>query len=979
IGYQIDNSTYSNSNQFIVPSGNYEFGVIDENGCTNIQNAVLTEPESILIEDTIQNVLCSNGTGWVDIDISGGTGTYDVVWNDTIFSEDLSNIPSGLYEAIITDDNGCQENHISLVVETLSAEPSYIDNLTGNDTLNCNVNLVSMEAFGGSNYTWSGGVTPNSSNNVFDVSGTYTVTYIDSNDCSLQMDITIFEDYSLPTIAIVNNTNTTDELNCLYPTIELNAEGGVSYVWGNSLGTSNIISVDSAGVYEVIGTGTNGCENVSSIVITEDFASPNIEITNLTGTDTLDCNDTLTDLLAIGGISYTWSNGLGTDPNLTVNTEGMYYVEGVGANGCIGLDSISILDLPNPTVTVNSEIICSGDSVALWAQTDQPGGTFLWSQGLGADSLVYVEPSSNNFYSVQYDNGCPSNVAIATVTVLPTPVASINGDALICSTQPAVLIGSASLTGGTFEWLPTNEVNSSITVLPLVNTEYEMIYTLNGCPSDTVGFNVEVITTPQVAVADVSVCEGDVGTLTAYPSENGGSFNWFPGGFSTSSITISSDTSVTYNVSYTLNGCTSEIQSAELIVNEIPTIILEDIGICNGDLGTLTAIPSTTGGVYTWTGYPETSANLDVSPIITTSYSVVYELNNCVSPEVNALVTVTDQPSISVSDIGLCIGETISITATPSVPGGLFTWMPGDYNTETITITPSSTMDYLVNYDLNGCLAETQTVTVTVDTVPEVTFDVNSTSGCSPMNVVFTNTTNNSFDCVWDVDGLASIDECSDFSFTFWDEGCYDISLSMGTPNGCTSSATMEDLICVLPSPIVDFSVSTTQISFGSSEVEFTNNTSHAVDYIWDFGDGYTDSLVFNPGPHDYDIDDEDLFPVTLYGISELGCVDSMQILIFVNQDAIIFAPNSFTPDNDGLNDTWFPTYSSSIDEEFFEVQIFDRWGEMIFEANDFSKVWDGTYKGRECQVGTYSYRIYYKRKYSEERHAVVGHISLIK
>ena len=95
--------------------------------------------------------------------------------------------------------------------------------------------------------------------------------------------------------------------------------------------------------------------------------------------------------------------------------------------------------------------------------------------------------------------------------------------------------------------------------------------------------------------------------------------------------------------------------------------------------------------------------------------------------------------------------------------------------------------------------------------------------------------------------------------------------------------------------------------------------------------------------------------------------------------DAVIFAPNSFTPDNDGLNDTWFPTHSSSIDEDFFEVQIFDRWGEMIFDANDFSKVWDGTYKGRECQVGTYSYRIYYKRKYSEERHAVVGHISLIK
>ena len=979
IGYQIDNSTYSNSNQFNIPSGNYEFGIIDDNGCTNSQNAVLTEPDVILVEDTIQNVLCSNGVGWVDIDISGGIGPYDVVWNDTIFSEDLSNVPLGFYEAIVTDDNGCQENHISVVIETLSAEPSFIDNTTGNDTLNCNIALVSVEAYGGSDYFWSGGLNPNSSSNSFDVSGTYTVNYIDSNDCPLQMDVVVYEDYSLPSILITNITNTTDELNCNYPSIELNSSGGTSYVWGGSLGSGNLTSINTAGTYEVTGTGTNGCENTASIIITEDFISPTIVISNLSGVDTMTCNITSVDLEANGGQSYEWLNGLGVGANYTVTAQGMYYVEGMGVNGCMGIDSIFILELPNPTVTVNSEVICSGDSIGLWAQTDQPGGTFLWSQGLGTDSLVYVEPSSNNFYSVEYNNGCPSNVAIATVTVLPTPVASISGDALICSTQPAVLNGSASLAGGTYEWLPINDINASITVFPLVNTEYEMIYTLNGCPSDTVAFTVEVIATPQLVVPDVSICEGDVGTLTAYPSENGGMFNWIPGNFGTSSITISSDTTISYDVSYTLNGCTSEIQTAQLIVNEIPTITVEDIGICNGDTGTLTAIPSTTGGEYTWTGYPETSSNLDVNPTTTTSYSVVYELNNCISPEVSALVTVTDQPSISVTDAGICIRETISITAVPSVFGGLFSWMPGDYNTETITITPTSTMDYLVNYDLNGCLAETQTITVTVDTVPVVTFDVNATSGCSPMNVVFTNTTDNSFDCIWDIDGLTSLNECSDFSFTFWDEGCYDISLSMGTPNGCTATTTMDDLICVLPSPNVDFSVSTTQISFGSSEVEFTNNTTHAVDYIWDFGDGYTDSLVFNPDPHDYEIDDEDLFPVTLYGISDMGCVDSMQILIFVNQDAIIFAPNSFTPDNDGLNDTWFPTHSSSIDEDFFEVQIFDRWGEMIFDANDFSKVWDGTYKGRECQVGTYSYRIYYKRKYSEERHAVVGHISLIK
>ncbi len=980
IGYQIDNSIYSSNNQFNLPSGTYEFGIIDENGCMNSEISILSEPDAIEVLSDIQNVLCPNGTGSVDIDISGGVGSYDVVWNNTIFSEDLTSRVAGCYEALITDDNGCEQTHISVVIETLSAEPSYIENTTGNDTLNCNVNLVSVEAFGGSNYIWSGGLTPNSSVNEFNLAGTYTVSYIDSNDCPLQMDITIFEDYSLPTISIVNTTNSSDELNCIHPTIQLNAEGGVSYVWDNSLGTSNSIMIDTAGIYEVTGVGLNGCENMASIIITEDFITPNIDIVNMTGTDTMDCNLSSIELEAIGGQSYEWMNGLVLGENYTVIDEGMYYVQGLGSNGCPGIDSIFILDLPNPILTVNSEIICSGDSITLIAETDQPGGTYLWSQGLGTDSMVVVSPNSNNFYSVDYElNGCVSNTAVSTVSVLPTPVASISGDDLICSTQPAVLNGSSSLPGGTFEWLPNNETLSSITVYPMVDTDFGLIYTLDGCPSDTVYFNVEVIPTPLLVVPDVAICEGDVGTLTAYPSENGGTFNWFPGGFTTSSITISSDTNVTYNVSYTLNGCTSEIQSAELIVNEIPSIVLDDIGICNGDSGILTAIPSTPGGVYTWSGFTETTASLEVNPTVTSNYTVYYELNNCTSPSVSAVVTVTDQPFIDVSDIGLCIGETVSITAEPSVPGGVINWMPGNYDTETITITPTESVEYTVNYNLNGCLAETQIVSVTVDTVPAVTFDVSATSGCPPMNVVFTNTTDNAFDCVWDIDGITTMNECSGFSFTFWDEGCYDINLSMGTPYGCTASTTMEDLICVLPSPNVDFSVSTSQVSFGSSEVDFTNNSTNAVDYIWDYGDGTADSLVFYPGPHEFDIDDEEFFPVTLYGISEFGCIDSLQLMIFVDHDAVIFAPNSFTPDNDGLNDTWFPTYSTSIDENHFEVQIYNRWGEMIFEAKDFSNTWDGTYKGKACQVGTYTYRILYKRKYSEERHHVVGHISLIR
>ena len=75
----------------------------------------------------------------------------------------------------------------------------------------------------------------------------------------------------------------------------------------------------------------------------------------------------------------------------------MYYVQGIGVNGCPGIDSIFIYYLPNPTLSVNSATICSGDSIVLIAETDQPGGGYTWSSGLGTDSMVVVSPNSKRF------------------------------------------------------------------------------------------------------------------------------------------------------------------------------------------------------------------------------------------------------------------------------------------------------------------------------------------------------------------------------------------------------------------------------------------------------------------------------------------------------------------------------------------------------------------------------------------------------
>jgi gliding motility-associated-like protein len=107
------------------------------------------------------------------------------------------------------------------------------------------------------------------------------------------------------------------------------------------------------------------------------------------------------------------------------------------------------------------------------------------------------------------------------------------------------------------------------------------------------------------------------------------------------------------------------------------------------------------------------------------------------------------------------------------------------------------------------------------------------------------------------------------------------------------------------------------------------------------------------------------------------NCISQNQMIVSVEgcPELSIYVPNSFTPNNDNLNET-FGAYGFGVDE--FNMKIFDRWGELIFESNDITKQWNGTYEGLICQEGIYVYHIVYKgfnRRYQD----IYGKILLIK
>lgn len=162
-----------------------------------------------------------------------------------------------------------------------------------------------------------------------------------------------------------------------------------------------------------------------------------------------------------------------------------------------------------------------------------------------------------------------------------------------------------------------------------------------------------------------------------------------------------------------------------ITVTAAPTVNVNSPSICAGTSTTITATPSTGGGSYLWSPGGETTQNITVSPGSTTNYTVTYTLNGCSSPVTTSTVTVTAAPTVTVNNPSICAGQSVTLTATPSAGGGNYQWTPGGQTTNSITVNPSATTSYSVQYSLNGC-SDNETSTVTVNPTYNLNESVNA-------------------------------------------------------------------------------------------------------------------------------------------------------------------------------------------------------------------------------------------------------------
>jgi gliding motility-associated-like protein len=161
------------------------------------------------------------------------------------------------------------------------------------------------------------------------------------------------------------------------------------------------------------------------------------------------------------------------------------------------------------------------------------------------------------------------------------------------------------------------------------------------------------------------------------------------------------------------------------------------------------------------------------------------------------------------------------------------------------------------------------------------------------------------------------------------------------------------------------------------STANFTNTSTGHSSSFWDFGDGSGTSTQEHPS-HSYP-EQAGNYYVTLVVANSHGCTDTATQLIIVENQVIFYVPNTFTPDGDLFNPSFLPIFTAGYDIYNFNLVIFNRWGEIVFESNDARYGWDGTYGGMPSPDGTYTWQIQYKELYKDKHVLIRGHFNLLR
>lgn len=332
--------------------------------------------------------------------------------------------------------------------------------------------------------------------------------------------------------------------------------------------------------------------------------------------------------------------------------------------------------------------------------------------------------------------------------------------------------------------------------------------------------------------------------------------------------------------------------------------------------------------------------------------------------------------------------NTVTITNNTTPGPWTYLWDFGD-GTSSTTNAPSFTHNYSRegSYSINLTVSSqdcTETHAVTVQILPSpplLEFEYDPASGCVPLTVNFTNLSQYADPATyaWEFGAGQGTSTAIDPSYTYYEPGVYTVTLSAKNSAGESAQVTKQLIITVHDKPSAQFNVKPSQIQFPGGKLYTDNRSFGATSFLWDFGDG-TASTEFEP-IHEYV--KEGTFDITLIAYNAEGCADTMKLAAGVQtiRSGQMLIPNAFSPNvgdgggSNGKNDTFKPILRGVTE---YQMMVFNRWGQLLFETRDPDLGWDGYFQGRLCQQDVYVYKIIGKYSNGEQINKV-GDIHLIR
>lgn len=856
------------------------------------------------------------------------------------------------------------------------------------------------------NIDWSNGTQNSSNTNIVVNTDTCITAYLyDVNNVLLCQSTPVCFTVFTPNIDAGD-----DRLICPGELITLTASGGTGFVWDHGVINGVPFTTSTPQTYHVTGTDLNGCFATDSLMVSINPLLP----TGISYPETAYCNSATNPAPTVSGstsgiftltpatMSINATTGVLNLATSTASPLETYTITYTPTDICLIPSSCEIKVYAQPLATISSTVaVCqnatnpnititgSNATAPYTFDYNINGGTTQTVSSVGNTYSIAAPTANVGTYIYTLTNVSESGPKVCarilnetiTVTIKALPVITNTDNQTICIGGSVILNA-----GGASSYIWDNGVQNGVAFSPTTTNNYTVTATgANGC-TNTASATVIVnpLTPTSIAYADTAYCNSASNPTPTISGSLAGAFTISP-----TTMNINASTGVlhlasstvspfqTYTVTYTPTDLCLMPATFQVKVYSLPEAhISSTIAVCQNDANpTINITGSNATAPYSFNyningGTTQTGTSVgnifSISAPTTNVGTFVYTLTNVTesgpracSKAISEAITVTIKPLPVITNLvaqAICYGD----SAILHVGGASsYSWSAGVQNG--VPFYPSSTNTYTVTATGSNNCVSTGNVIVTVNALPNINAGIDQ-KACLGQEITLSGSAGISY--VW----TGGITNNTGFYPPLGSNNYYVIGTDA---NGCKN---MDSVIVQVLEPVIAGIDADPITGFPGLTVNFVNNSLYGNTYDWNFGNGITSSTVTlvgqssfygNPGTYNAII--------TAYNGY---CEDTAMIKIIISSypDPTIKVPNVFTPNEDQSNDVWW------INVDFGKsiyVQIFNRWGNLMTEMNNFTDRWDGkSQDGKEATDGVYFYK-YVIVDLNDKTHEGHGHITI--